>query len=322
MNAVITAFGGFVPPTVIDNKKVAAWTGKSAAWIQDRTGILERRYASADTPTSALAYHAVMDLTARFPGALDDVATILVATSTPDRPQPPTAARLQSMLNLSGIPAYDLNAVCAGWLYGLRVAEALTKTQPGNVLLVGADKYSTILNKKDPTTATLFGDGAGATVIARGDKPGAGLLSLLLATHGEYADLVTVPAGGSENPSPYDPRESLFRMQGRDVKEYVLKHLPATLSDACSAAGVGLADLGAIISHQANVRLLQELADRLGVDPARVPLTAPRWGNTAAASLPLTLLAAYDSGLLVPGRPVGLCAVGGGLSVAAGIYVP
>lgn len=322
MAAVISAMGGYVPADVIDNAQIADWTGKTPAWVEERTGINERRYAPADTPVSALAYRAVTDMTTRFPGALDGVSTIILATSTPDRPQPPTALRLQHMLGLSGVPAFDLNAVCAGWIFGLRVAAAMAETQSGKVLLVGADKYSVIVDRTDPKTVSLFGDGAGATVIESGGNKGSGLRSLALTSHGEYADLVTVMAGGSECPTSADPDQYLFRMRGREVKQYILERLPSLLLQACSLAGVCLDDLGAFICHQPNTRFLEELARRLGIDPALMPLTVPRYGSTAAASLPLTLVAAHDAGLLVPGRPVALCGMGGGMGLAAGIYVP
>jgi 3-oxoacyl-(acyl-carrier-protein) synthase III len=319
---VISAMGGFVPPMVVDNARIAKWTGRSAAWIKERTGIQERRYAPADVPTSGLAHSAVNDMTKRFPGALNGVSTIIFATSTPDRPQPPTATILQGMIGLSGVPAFDVNAVCAGWLFGLRIAAAFAYTQPGKVLLIAADKYSPILDRDDPTTVSLFGDGAGAAVIEFGGEPGSGLRSLVLASNGEHADLVTVLAGGSELPASDNPKDYLFRMRGREVKSFVLDRLPSLLRYACSEADVRLSDLGAIICHQANVRLLELVAKELGVDASLMPLTAPQYGNTGAASLPLTLLAAHDAGLLVQGRPVALCAVGGGMSIGAGVYVP
>jgi 3-oxoacyl-[acyl-carrier-protein] synthase-3 len=322
MPTTISAFGGYVPPDVIDNVKVASWTQKTPEWIVERTGIRERRYAAAGVPVSQLAYQAVLDMVRRYPDALKGITDIIVATSTPDRPQPPTAAILQDMLGLSGVPAFDLNAVCAGWLFGLRLAAAVTDNQGGKVLLIGVDKYSGIMELVDPATVSLFGDGAGAAVIESGGEPLSGLRSLVLASHGEYSHYVTVLAGGSEYPNSPDPRDYRFQMRGKAVKEYVLERLPPLLSQACSQAGVQLKDLGALICHQANVRLLETLAARLGVDSELIPLTATWYGNTGAASLPLTLVAAHDRGLLTPGQPIGLCAVGGGMSLAAGIYVP
>lgn len=322
MNAVITAMGGYVPPDEIGNAQIARQIGKSPAWILDRTGIETRHYAAPDVPTSVLAQHAVEDMARRFPGALQGVSAIIVATSTPDRPQPATAARLQPLIGLSGVPASDLNAVCAGWAFALKQAAALVATEGGKVLVVGADEYSRIVGETNPKTVPIFGDGAGVVTVEWSDEDGTGLLSLELATHGELSNLVTVPAGGSECPVSNDPDQYLFQMLGWEVKRYVLDRLPALLFRACAKARVRLDQIGAFICHQANVRLLEALAKEIGVDFSLFPLTAPLYGNTGAASLPLTLVAAHDAGLLVPGRPVAFGGMGGGMGLAAGIYVP
>lgn len=314
--------GGYVPPDVIGNAHISTTTGKSPEWIMDRTGIAERRYAGCDVATSTLALHAVVDLLDRYPRALDGVSMILLATSTPDRSQPPTAAILQAKLGLSGIPAVDINSVCTGWLFGLHIAAAIVDARAGKILLVGADKYSGILDPADPTTVTLFGDGAGAAIIEPGADPDSGLLSLRIVTEGEFAELVTVRAGGAEFPTSPNPLDYRFRMQGREVRRFVLDRLPPLIEDACAEAGVSTADLAAVICHQANPRLLEDLADRMSLPPALLPMPGTHHGNAAAASVPLTLVAAQDAGMLVPGRPVALCAVGGGMSLAAGVYVP
>lgn len=314
--------GGYVPPDVIGNSYISQTTGKSTQWITERTGIEERRYAGADVPTSTLALHAVVDMTRRYRDALEGVSMILLATSTPDRSQPPTAAILQAQLGLSGIPALDVNSVCTGFLFALRMAADTTHARPGKVLVVGADKYSGILNPADPTTMTLFGDGAGAVIVEPGTDPNSGLLSLLIATEGESAGLVTVRAGGSEFPTSPNPLDHRFRMQGKEVRKFVLDRLPPLLRDACAEAGVSQADLSAVVCHQANPRLLEDLAQTMNIPPALVPMPGTHHGNAAAASVPLTLVAAQDAGMLEPGRPVALCAVGGGMSLAAGVYVP
>jgi len=322
MHAVISAVGSYVPDGTINNAQIEEWTGREAGWIKHRTGIEQRHWAEAEVPTSGLAYLAVLDMLNRSHGALRGVSAIILATSTPDQPQPAAASHLQRRLGLSGVPAFDLNAVCAGWPFALRVAEGLLRTQPGKVLLVAADKYSPILNRADPTTVSLFGDGAAATLIELGSDPRTGLLSLELATHGEFADMVTVPAGGSAHPTSTDPGQYLFQMKGKEVRKYVVENLPTVLYRACEKARVGIEQIGAFICHQANVRLLEELANLLDVDPSLFVLTAPENGNIGAASLPFTFAAAHKGGLLVPGRPVALCGVGGGMGLAAGIYVP
>jgi 3-oxoacyl-(acyl-carrier-protein) synthase III len=229
---------------------------------------------------------------------------------------------LQHLIGLSGVPAFDVNAVCAGWLFGMKIAASLVETQRGKVLLVAADKYSGILNRRDPTTVSLFGDGAGATVVEFNDDPGSGLQSLELATAGEYDDWVMVEAGGSGLSTSPDPADYQFQMNGKQVRSFVLSRLPSLMRYACARAGIGIADLGAVVCHQANVRLLEDIAKEMGIHPSLMPLTAPLFGNTGVSSLPLTLVAAQDTGKLVPGRPVALCGVGGGMSLGAGVYVP
>jgi 3-oxoacyl-[acyl-carrier-protein] synthase-3 len=322
MPARITAVGGYVPPDVISNQDLSQRCGKTASWIRDRTGIDERRWAAPGVPTSDLALYAVEDLARRAPAVLDGVSMILLATSTPDRPQPATAAILGRKLGLDGVPACDINSVCAGSLFALQIAAAMTDAGGGKILVVAADKYSDILEPTDPTTVTLFGDGAGAMIVEPGTDPTSGLLSMLTRTEGEFADLVTVRAGGSEFPTSAVALDFRFQMQGREVRRFVLDRLPPLLDAACEEAGISRADLHALIPHQANPRLLLDLAATMDISPDLIPLPGKQHGNCAAASVPLTLLAADKAGMLKPGRPVALCAVGGGMSLAAGIYVP
>jgi acetoacetyl-CoA synthase len=322
MTVRITAMGGYVPEKEIGNDKIVDWTGSSEDWITKKTGIDTRRYADADTPTSALALRAVERLRQEHPGALETVSMILFATSTPDRPQPPTAAILQAALGLDGVPALDINSVCAGFPFGLQLAASHVERGNGHVLLVAADKYSGILDRTNRQTVSLLGDGAAAALIEPSDDAESGLRSLILETHGKHADYVTVPAGGSELRDSPDWRDFTFQMKGSAVKEYFLTHGPRLLARACAAAGLKLDEIATVIPHQGNVRLLEAFADAVGVERERVCVTADRWGNTGAASLPLTMLDARQKGRLTPGRPVALVAVGGGMSLAAGIYVP
>jgi 3-oxoacyl-(acyl-carrier-protein) synthase III len=317
------AIGAYVPSIVIDNESIAAWSGASPEWIKSRTGIDTRRYAPADMPTSALAHAAVEDLVRRHPTGLDGVTSIIVATSTPDRPQPPTAATLQRLLGLDGVAAFDLNAVCCGFLFGLKVAAGLLRDADATerVLLVGADEYSTIMDRRDKRTVSLFGDGAGAVVL--GAVPESyGLRAIELATDGKLESLVHVPGGGSLLPLDADRLAAggqFFRMDGHPVRDYVLDGLPRSIHAACQAAGVALGDVRTCVFHQANVRVLEEVAKRLDIAPSRVVLTAHEYGNTAAASIPITLVRAQDEGSLTPGDDILLAGVGGGMSRGAAL---
>lgn len=317
----IVALGAHVPPLAIGNEQIHEWSGVGHDWIDARTGIVERRYADADTPTSALAHRAVLDLVARYPTALDDVGFIILATSTPDRPQPPTAATLQAAIGLHGIPALDVNAVCAGFLFGITTGAALARDLGKAVLVVAADKYSSILDKRDPRTVSLFGDGAGAVVLGPVNDH-FGVISSALVTHAEYQDAVKVVGGGSAAPltaATIEAGEHYFRMDGRTVKEYVLATLPDLLVTTLADCGRSIRDVDRFVFHQANPRLLQALRARLDVDESKLPITAHRFGNCAAASLPVTLAATHAADPLQPGDTVVLAAIGGGMS--AGVVV-
>ena len=316
--------GGYVPPLVIDNAQVAEWAGTDENWIVERTGILERRYREPGTATSDLALHAAREALAVLPDAEDRLGLIIVATSTPDQPQPSTGAILQDKLGLSDIPAFDVNAVCSGFIYALAVADSMLTArlarQGGEyALVVGTDVYSSLMDRTDRRTVSLFGDGAGAVLL--GPVPeGYGVLGWRLVTHGEHRGLVEVPAGGTRTPLDAESREAgghLFRMQGREVRDYALRTMPKVVGEALDAAGIRLDEVDRFILHQANTRLVEACCRELGVDPDRVPLTAPQFGNTAAASIPLTLRAEHERRPFQRGELLVLAGVGGGMSAGA-----
>lgn len=319
----ILGVGAYVPPDVIDNQTIATWANTSPAWIQERTGIRERRYAASAEPTSSLAHAAVRDLLTDRPDALANLGAIIVATSTPDQPQPATAAILQHRLDRPGIAAFDLQAVCAGFVYAVVVGSALAE-QPAtgpNVLVVGADKYSAIMNRSDRRTVSLFGDGAGAVLL--GPVPeGFGFQATRLIAHGQYHDLVEVIAGGTRRPldSPArDAGEHLFRMQGSAVRDYVLTALPPAFDAVLADAGIGLHDVDRFVMHQANPRLLGVLAAKLGIPRERFTITGDVFGNTGCASVPITLRQSQRARPLARGERILFAAVGGGMTAAAAV---
>ncbi|MCX5328788.1 3-oxoacyl-ACP synthase III family protein [Streptomyces sp. NBC_00140] len=316
--------GGHVPPLVIDNAQVAEWTGAEESWIVERTGIRERRYREPGTVTSDLALHAAREALGALPEAAARLGVMIVATSTPDQPQPSTGAILQDKLGLTEVPAFDVNAVCSGFLYALAVADSMLSArlagQGGDhALVVGTDIYSSLMNRSDRRTVSLFGDGAGAVLL--GPVPdGYGVLGWRLVAHGEHRDLVEVPAGGTRTPldaRSRDAGEHLFRMRGREVREYALGVLPKVVGEALDSAGVRLENVDRFILHQANTRLVEACARELGVAPDRVPLTAPQFGNTATASIPLTLRAENELRPFRRGERLVLAGVGGGMTAGA-----
>ncbi|MFJ4184312.1 3-oxoacyl-ACP synthase III family protein [Kitasatospora sp. NPDC089509] len=319
----ILSLGSYIPPHVVDNDQVAAWSGADPAWVLERTGIRERRYAAPGTRTSQLAHRAAEQALHGQEAATADLGVLVVATSTPDQPQPSTAVFVQHALGLTTVPAFDVNAVCSGFLYGLAVTESLLgHRMPGrHGLVVGADLYSTLMDRTDRRTVSLFGDGAGAVLL--GPVPdGYGLRGIELQAHSEYRDLVEVVAGGTRKPADTaarEAREHLFRMQGRPVRDYALRTLPKLVSLALDQAGLGLHDVGRFILHQANTRLVEACTAELGVDPARVPLVAPVLGNTAAASIPLTLHHEHKRRPFRRGEHLVLAGVGGGMTAGAAV---
>jgi 3-oxoacyl-(acyl-carrier-protein) synthase III len=314
----IIGIGSYLPSRIVGNDEVARAGGVSDDWIVDRTGIRERRYGRPDESTSDLALAAARD---SLRGVTEAPAAIVVATSTPDQPQPATAAILQQKLGLSSIPAFDLNAVCSGFLYAISVTEALLRTSmTGRVaLVVGADKYSTIINPADRRTASLFGDGAGAVVL--GAVPhGYGIVGSRLVTDGKYAHLIEVIAGGTRRPLDENARaggEHYFQMNGFAVREYAMEVLPAIVEPLLKEHGVTVDDLDRVIFHQANDRMIEGCAARLGIPLGKVPLSSTYYGNTAAASIPITLAAAAAERAFRTGDWIMLISVGGGMSAGA-----
>jgi 3-oxoacyl-(acyl-carrier-protein) synthase III len=317
----IVGLGTHVPDQVIDNRTISAWTGATPEWVAERTGVLERRYAAAGTPTSDLALPAARAALEGRHDARERLDLLVLATCTPDSPQPATAAVLQHKLGLDGVPSFDVNAVCSGFLYALEVGECLLRARGSDryALVVAADLFSSIVDRTDRRTVSLFGDGAGAVLL--GPVPdGYGLHATALLTDGAGHGVVGVAAGGTRQPAtPSALAAGLhhFRMDGRGAKNFVFTALPKVIGQALDQAGLVREDVDRFVFHQANARMLEMLARDLGIDPDRVELTADRYGNTAAASVPLTLAAAHARKPLRRGEKILLAAAGGGLTAGA-----
>jgi len=317
----ILAVGSHVPDTVIDNAQISAWTGASADWVVERTGIHRRRYAAPGVTTSDLAREAAEHVFFACPGAKDKVGVLIVATCTPDVPQPATAAVLQHKLGLRTIPAFDVNAVCSGFLYALEIAHGLMLRADGPdlALVVGADMFSAIMNKQDRRTVSLFGDGAGAVLLGRVPE-GYGILRSRLLTDGEFHHYVGVGVGGTRNPpdaAGIAAGGHLLQMDGKAIKNYVMATLGKLVDGILQDTGLNVADIDRFVLHQANVRLLEAFAADNGIDPAKVVQTAPEYGNTAGASIPITLKAAEAERPFARGERVLMAAIGGGMTGAA-----
>ncbi|MFJ5307084.1 beta-ketoacyl-ACP synthase III [Streptomyces sp. NPDC088350] len=316
--AVITGLGAALPPDRITNEQlVREGLDTSDAWIRSRTGIRSRYRVRPGTTTGDLAVAAAR-------GALEsagayDAGLVILATTTPDRRCPATAPELAARLGMTGTPAFDLAAVCSGFVYAAAVASAILMAGAyDSVLLVAAETYSTIVDPCDRETAVIFGDGAGAVYLTRGNRrdPGA-LVHFDLGSDGTGSDLITIPAGGSGRPyaDVLPPRQDrYFRMRGREVYGRAVRQMAASSRTVLDLAGWSTDSVAAFVAHQANQRILDSVADRLGIAADRCHGNLRDVGNTAAASLPLALADTAARDAVPPGARTLLTAFGGGLT--------
>jgi 3-oxoacyl-[acyl-carrier-protein] synthase-3 len=310
----ILGTGSFLPPNLVTNQDLASKVDTSDEWITTRTGIRQRHIASADEKTSDLAFEAArraLDAAGLDASAID---LIIVATTTPDMVFPGTACILQARLGAAGCAAFDVQAVCSGFVYALATADMYIRCgQARTALVVGAEVFSRLLDWSDRTTCVLFGDGAGAVVLGASDAPG--ILASRLHADGSQVDILSVPgcigAGGEVIGSPF------VQMDGGAVFKYAVRVLAEVANEVLSAAGVSATDIDWFIPHQANIRIIEATAKRLGLGMDRVVCTVDRHGNTSAASIPLALDEAVRDGRIQPGHNVLLEGVGGGFTWGA-----
>ncbi|MFJ3493805.1 beta-ketoacyl-ACP synthase 3 [Streptomyces sp. NPDC086091] len=315
--AVLCGLAGWVPPRVVTNDELAKRLDTDDAWIRTRTGIRRRHVAEPGQATSDLAVEAGRRALDSAGGPPPD--TVVVTTTTPDRPCPATAPVVAARLGLTGAAAFDVGAVCTGFVYGLATAAGLIAAGAARrVLLVGADTYSTIVDPLDRTNAIIFGDGAGAVVLRAGDPDEPGAVGPFdLGSDGTHEDLITVAAGGSRQRSTTaEPThaERHFAMRGREVYRHAVTRTAASARTVLSAAGWQPGDVDHFVPHQANLRILHSVADDLGLPRERCASHLETVGNTGAASIPLALADAVARRRVAPGDRLLLTAFGGGLT--------
>ncbi|MFJ5266227.1 beta-ketoacyl-ACP synthase III [Streptomyces sp. NPDC088387] len=319
--AVLCGLGGALPTTAVSNEELAGQLDTSDQWIRTRTGIRSRHVVAPGEATSDLAVAAGADAlaSARRTAPVADVDLVVLATSTPDRPCPATAPDVAHRLGLGPVPAFDVAAVCTGFVYALATASSMiTAGVSERALVIGADTFSTILDPVDRTTRAIFGDGAGAVVLRAGeaDEPGA-LLGFDLGSDGSGADLITVRAGGSRQRStggPADAGDHFFTMDGRPVFTQAVLNMSRSSQELMERVGWTPADLDKVVAHQANIRILHAVGEQLGLEEKQIVANLDRVGNTVAASIPLALRDAAADGELLPGHRVVLTGFGGGLT--------
>ncbi|MEH0423043.1 beta-ketoacyl-ACP synthase III [Streptomyces sp. B21-083] len=315
--AVLCGLAGWVPSRVVTNAHLARRLDTDDAWIRSRTGIRQRHVIDPGQATSDLAVEAGRRALAS--AGTDRVDAVIVATTTPDRPCPATAPTVAARLGLAGVAAFDIGAVCTGFVYGLASAAGLIAAGVAErVLLVGADTYSTIVDPLDRANAIVFGDGAGAVVLRAGhaDEPGA-VGHFDLGSDGAHEDLITVAAGGSRQRSrPGEPgrEERHFAMRGKEVYRHAVTRMAQSARATLDRAGRKTDDVDLFVPHQANLRILHSVADDLGLPRERCAAHVESVGNTGAASIPLALADAAVRQAVRPGDRLLLTAFGGGLT--------
>ncbi len=309
----ILGTGSFLPANVVTNAMLAERVDTSDEWIVSRTGIRARRIADDQDKTSDLALRASLAAIDAAGINATDIDLIIVATTTPDMVFPSTACLLQEKLGIHGCPAFDVQAVCSGFIYALTTAHNYIKSgMARTALVVGAEIISRILDWEDRRTSVLFGDGAGAVILGASDTPG--ILHAKLAADGRFKDILNTPAqiaGGKIQGLPY------LNMDGPAVFKFAVKALSDIATRTLQEAGVAQDQLDWLVPHQANLRIIESTARHLGLPMERVIVTLPDQGNTSAASIPLALDAAVRDGRIKPGQTVMLEGIGGGFAWGA-----
>jgi 3-oxoacyl-[acyl-carrier-protein] synthase III len=317
--SVILGAGCYLPQRVLTNAELAKMVDTSDEWIVQRTGIHERRIAAAGEMTSDLALHAAR-------AALDDakvdpksIDLIVLGTSTPDNTFPATAVSVQAALGITQGAAFDIQAVCSGFVYGLSITDALLRSGAHKrALLIGAETFSRILDWTDRTTCVLFGDGAGAVVIEAQEQPGAitdrGVLTTHLRSDGQHKNKLYVDGGPSSTQTV-----GHLRMVGKEVFRHAVAMITDVVEDAFKATGYSAKTIDWFVPHQANKRIIDGSAHKLGIDAAKVVITVDRHGNTSAASIPLALCEGIADGRIKRGDLVLLEAMGGGFTWGAAL---
>ncbi len=317
--ATITGLGKYLPEKVLTNSDLEKIVDTSEEWIKTRTGIKERRIAAENEPTSHLAFQAAKKAIDDAGISPSDLDLIMVATVTPDMVFPATACLLQDRLGANNAAAFDLEAGCSGFVYGLSVASQFIESgMYDNILVIGAETLSKITNWDDRSTCVLFGDGAGAAVLQATNK--GGLLAFDLGSDGSGGKSLYMPGGGSLNPANKETVNNNMHyiyMEGNPVFKFAVKKMGQASIDVLKKANLDTNDVDLFIPHQANIRIINSAAKRLKLDDDRVYVNLHKYGNTSTASVPLALIEAYEEGLINNGDLLVLVAFGAGLTWAS-----
>jgi len=322
IHARITGTGSYAPKKVITNQDLEKLVDTSDEWITERTGIKERRIAEKGQSTSDLAYEAAHKALKAAKLPAQELDLILVATTTPDMIMPNLGCMVQEKLGAKNAAAFDIYAACSGFIYGLSVANAYIKSETyRNILLIGAESLSRFVDWEDRTTCVLFGDGAGAVVIQRhaGKR---GVLSTHLHSDGSLGNLLNIPAGGALHPASHDTvnkRMHFIKMKGNETFKTAVRALESAVQEALEYNKVKPEDIDFLVPHQANLRIIQAMAQRLNMPMEKVVVTVHKYGNTSAASIPMALDEAVRDGRIKENHLLLFEAFGGGLTWASAL---
>ena len=313
LRAVVAGVGHYLPERIVPNSEFEKSLDTSDEWIKSRSGIERRHFAAENETTSDMATKAALHALSNAGLAADDIDAIVLATSTADLTFPSAATMVQSKLGMTKGFAFDVQAVCAGFVFALTNANALIVSgQAKRVLVIGSETFSRIMDWSDRSTCVLFGDGAGALILeaqeGTGDNTDRGILSTDLNSDGRYREILYVDGGVSERTTGY------LRMQGKEVFRHAVEKLAQTTQTTLDAAGVTAEDIDWVVPHQANIRIINGISKKMGVPIERVVITVQDHGNTSAASIPLAMSVASQQGKLKQGDLVATEAIGGGLA--------
>ena len=318
--SVIRGVGSYLPAEVVDNVKLSKKVDTSDEWITSRTGIKERRIASENEATSDLACHAAQDALLDSGFTAQDIDLIIVATITPDMAFPSTACLIQNKLGIPKVACFDIEAACSGFLYALDIADGMLSSKRYKcVLVVGAEKLSSIMDWEDRTTCVLFGDGAGAAIITSGGV-GSQLIGFKSGADGSNPTLLHQPAGGSLQPASHDSltnRGHFLKMNGREIFKSAVRVMERAAREILAEHGFSENDVDHVIPHQANARIVESLSQRLKIPLGKFFCNLDKYGNTSAASIPIALDEARKASILKKGQLGLLVAFGAGLTWSA-----
>ena len=312
LRSILAGAGGYLPERIVTNDELARTVDTSDEWIRERTGIRQRHFAAPHETAAFMGAEAARAALAHAKADVSDVDAVILATSTPDQAFPSTAIRVMAALGVSKGFGFDLAAACAGFLYGLSVADGMIRSgQARGVLVIGSEVYSRILNWKDRGTCVLFGDGAGAVFLRAGEGSGTyqGVLSTHLHARGALGDILYVDGAVGQHDRP-----GHLVMNGREVFRHAVVYLAEAVQEALTANDLTIEEIDWLVPHQANRRIIDGMARKLSLDPDRVVMTVDRHANTSAASVPLALAEACHDGRIQRGHLVLLEALGGGLA--------